>query len=219
MKVRHILCLAVLMALLWYIFGCRPLPTISADAVLAHAKTGDVIFFRNIHKPWYYLTAVPMTHLGVVLVPPGSSTPYILEMHQFRDAPTGYPDVDGPRVYPLEARLREATKPDRRWDLFYAPLRKPLSHAPGMQWAFPAPAYVPYDYDYIRHEAACHFVPFHGRVDVVPGKMHCANYAAMVLRRLGIADPATRIDCITPMDVTVRGVAPRTYGKLLAVTQ
>jgi hypothetical protein len=36
--------------------------------------------------------------------------------------------------------------------------------------------------------------------------MHCANYAAWVVKKLGIAPPKTRIDCMFPLDV--RELAP-----------
>jgi hypothetical protein len=219
MKSRVLLLTIIVFALVtvWRLTSWRLATTVSAKDVLAHATTGDVVLFRSNRRPWWYLAVVPMTHVGVVIKPPGSATPYILEMHQLGDGPDGFPNVDGPRVYPLEARLRDAARPNRRWELFYAPLQKPLPHAPGLEWAFPTPPYIPYDYDYVRHEAVCHFVPFRRRVDTVPEKMHCANYAASVLRRFGIADPTTPIDCITPVDVIGRGVPPGTYGPVAAI--
>ena len=81
-----------------------------------------------------------------------------------------------------------------------------------LQWAFP-PAYVPYDYEYIRKEAMCHLNPLNNRVDVSQ-KMHCGNYAAWVLQKLGIIPPSARLDCVTPLDVLSRVPGMNVYAPL-----
>lgn len=173
---------------------CGPARRVSTAELLETARTGDLILFRNETRPWYYLAALPMTHIGVVIRYGGK--PFILEMHQLDDAPPGYPNLDGPHVYPLEARIAESFN-GGPWRLFHAPYKGPAPTA-DVAWAFP-PEYIPYNYNYIKDELRCHALARIPRVSL--DKMHCANYASLVLKKLGIAPPDSRIDCVVPMDV------------------
>lgn len=210
----HFLIILFLTVLWWYT-TCRPVQTVSGSEILRRAKTGDVVLFRSVSRPWYYVAIAPMTHVGVVIVRAG--VPYILEMHQYKDAPPGYPDVDGPRLYPLSVRIQEATQGKGRWTLFYAALQRRLPVNRDVSWAFP-PAYIPYDYEYLRKELVCHMGGLRSRVPSVPVKMHCGNYAAWVLRTLGISDPETRIDCLGPLDVLTNGTATGTFAPLVRIS-
>ncbi len=199
------LVLLILIIITWRA-SCQTLPRVSAPTLLETAQTGDLLYFRSRRRAWYYLAVVPMTHIGVILRHKGR--PYVLEMHQFNDAPPGYPNLDGPHVYPLDVRLNEALYQDGDWDLFYSRYRGPPVLNIDLTWAFP-PAYVPYNYSYIRNEITCHALLKIPRVNTSQ-KMHCANYAAWVVKKLGIVPPQARIDCVFPLDV--RELGP--YGQL-----
>jgi hypothetical protein len=188
--------------------ACGPVRRVSTAKLLETARTGDLIMFRNTTHPWYYLAALPMTHIGVVIRYGGK--PFVLEMHQFNDAPPGYPNLDGPHIYPLEVRIAESFN-GGQWRLFYAPYLGPASTA-DVAWAFP-PEYVPYKYDFIKDELRCHALARIPRVSTE--KMHCANYAAMVLKKLGVAPPDARIDCVAPMEV----MQLASYGTLQRVVR
>lgn len=206
-KRLFLICILLLLIFIWNT-SCKHVSRTPASRILETAQTGDILYFRNRRRPWHYLAVVPMTHIGVILRHGGR--PYVLEMHQFKDAPPGYPDLDGPHVYPLEVRLKESLSGDGVWDLFYSRYRgTPVG--PGVDlasWAFP-PAYVPYNYSYIRDEILCHALLRIPRVNT-SNKMHCANYAAWVLKKLGIVPEKARLDCVFPLDV--RELAP--YGPL-----
>jgi hypothetical protein len=145
-----------------------------------------------------------MTHVGVIVRYGGR--PFILEQHQFGDAPPGYPDEDGPHFYPLEVRL--ATK---RWALYYAKYEGPPVTT-DLSWAT-KPVYVPYNYSYIKNEAMCHALFKIPRVNTSQ-KMHCGNYAAWALKKMGVLSPKVRHDCLTPL--VVKSLGP--YADLQKIT-
>lgn len=209
-RVGRMIVALVIIAVVAYLYRCQRFAGVSAASLLQTARTGDLLLFRNERRPWYYLAALPITHIGVVIRGPGGR-PWVLEMHQVGDAPPGYdPKADGPHVYPLEARIAESLN-GGRWRLFHAPYLGPEVVA-DTSWAFP-PAYIPYNYNYIKDELRCHVL---GRIPRISmEKMHCGNYAAHALQRLGIAPPEKRIDCIVPLDALKFGA----YGAIQRVTK
>ena len=185
----------ILFLIVGWVLKCQKVDTIPMSTLLQTARTGDLLYFRSRRRPWYYKAVVPMTHIGVIFRRNGH--PYVLEMHQFKDAPPGYPDEDGPHIYPLKVRLDQSFA-NGPWDLFYSRYRGPPV-VTDISWAF-SPAYVPYNYSYIKNEVVCHTLFRIPHVNTST-KMHCANYAGWVLKKLGILSPHVRIDCVFPLSV------------------
>ena len=209
MRVAKMIMALVIIVTTLYALRCRRFAGVSAASLMQTARTGDLLLFRNERRPWYYLAALPVTHIGVIIRMGGR--PWVLEMHQVGDAPPGYdPKADGPHVYPLEARIAESMN-DGRWHLFHAPYLGPAVTA-DTSWAFP-PSYVPYNYNYITDELRCHALGRLPRISMAT--MHCGNYAAWTLQRLGIAPSEKRIDCIVPLDV----LKMARYGAIQRVTK
>ncbi len=209
MRVTKMITALAIIVVILYVLRCRRFAGVSSAELLRTARTGDLVLFRNERRPWYYLAALPITHIGVVIRRGGQ--PWVLEMHQVGDAPPGYDaKADGPHVYPLEARIAESLN-GGRWRLFHAPYLGPEVTA-DTAWAFP-PAYVPYNYAYIKDELRCHAL---GRIPRISmDTMHCGHYAAWALQRLGIAPADRRIDCIVPLDALKFG----SYGKIQRVVK
>lgn len=207
---RYSLILSLFILLLWWL-QCKKVARIKASTFLQTAQTGDLLYFRSRKRPWYFKAVAPMTHIGVVLR--YGDRPFVLEMHQVNDAPPGYPNDDGPHVYPLEVRVTEALYQEGGdWDVFHSKYRgPPVAPTVDLSWAFP-PAYIPYNYSYIADELSCHAALKMRRVDTSQ-KMHCGNYAAWALKKLGILPSTTRIDCLFPLEV--KNLAP--YDPLLKI--
>lgn len=187
--------------------------SVTTEHILAHAKTGDILYFRSQRRPFIYLLAVPLTHIGIIVVHEGRK--YVIEMHQKGDAPPGYnPKADGPHTYPLKSRLNEFKGPNPRWLLYWCPTLTQPREA-DVSWAFP-PRYIPYNYDYQKQELVCRMFPWtRPERGEIMDSMHCANYAVYVLKKLGIVPATASMDCKTPPEVRNLGK----FGPILKIAK
>jgi len=178
--------------------------------VLATCDTGDLLFFTNKKAATWFKAANPITHISVI-VRDASGRPLSVETHADVDGPPNY-EGDGINAYPLEVRLAQN---GITTDLHLVKMTGPrvadnladalLASLPSLR------AQYMYRYTYIRDEVMCRAT--FGGYDVSK-EMHCANFASLVLQKLGIAHLGQRLDCVRPLDVAwLKLLEGRSYVK------
>ncbi len=172
-------------------------PAMTRAQVLALCDTGDLLFFVNKKAKNWFLAANPVTHLSVI-VRNSSGQPLSIETHAAEDGPPGT-DRDGINAYPLEVRLaQDGVNTELHLVKMTGPrvvewkIDELLASLPALREKFA------YKYTYIHDEVTCR-VTF-GKNDISQN-MHCANFASLILQKLGIARLDQRTDCIRPVDV------------------
>ena len=172
---------------------------VTAQQVMESGNSGDLLFFvSKTASPWYLLVN-PITHISVI-VRDKSGKPLSVETHAAEDAPPNFAG-DGIHAYPLEARLSQRDM-STGWDMYLVRMNGPrvsaersselLSALPALRKQYA------YKYTFKGDELRCRAT--FGR-DNVSKTMHCANFASLVLQKLGVARPDQRIDCTRPLDV------------------
>lgn len=183
-----------------YILSKPQLPsntkTVSPSDVMASAQTGDVVLFVSKTAGSGYLLLNPYTHVGVI-VRSSTGTPYLIETHATGDGPQRT-EPPGVHAYTLEYRLQH--REGRH--VFIVPVQGKVLQQDADDTLRRISTWkntFKYNESFVRDEFVCHFtgiMPKH-----IANRMHCGNFAAFVLRHLGIGAAHARVECIRPIDV------------------
>lgn len=166
--------------------------------ILDTAQTGDVLLFIATDYGLPYTAVNPYSHIAVI-VRTTDGRAWTVEAHNDDSGPGNrYPR--GIAVYPLDQRAAPtaATTPYFVRLLGNECSRPAIDHPTLVERVRQWNKDIEYNKNYKVTEAMCHFLGI--RPDATK-KMHCANFASMLLRHLCIAAPTASFDCIRPIDV------------------
>ena len=172
---------------------------INPTDLLATAKTGDILLFvaTDYHAMFHLIN--PYSHIAVIVRTTDGDS-YVVEAHNDDSGPGNrYPK--GIFMYPL----KERATPTAFTTPYFVRLQRPIGdrepHIDRDALARQVNKWnvgIEYNKSYKMDEALCHFL---GIRPNIKKKMHCANFAAMLLHHLGIASSNAVYDCIRPIDV------------------